>query len=89
MVSSMKRLSLLFIIITLIFDLFSQAPDLINYQAILRDAGGQILHDIRRAQTKLDFFAICRRHLDHKKPMLLEPFTPELHSKDVVAGCHT
>ena len=60
-----------------------------NYFGLGIDAGGQFLHDIRRAQNKLDFFAICRRHLDHKRPMLLEPFTPELHSKDVVAGCHT
>tara|TARA_B100000965_G_scaffold404686_1_gene436215 strand:+ start:278 stop:1336 length:1059 start_codon:yes stop_codon:yes gene_type:complete len=60
-----------------------------NYFGLGIDADGQFLHDIRRTKSKPDFFSICRRHLDHKRPMLLEPFTPKLHSKDIVAGCHT
>ena len=60
-----------------------------NYFGLGIDADGQFLHDIRRTKSKPDFFSICRRHLDHKRPMLLEPFSPKLHSKDIVAGCHT
>ena len=60
-----------------------------NYFGLGVDAKGRFLHDIRRAQTKSDFFAICREHLDHDEPMPLEPYTPELQSLDVVAGIHT
>ena len=60
-----------------------------NYFGLGVDADGQFLHGIRRAQNKLEFFAVCRQHLNHKRAMPLEPFTPKLHSKDVVAGCHT
>lgn len=35
--------------------------------------GADFLHDIRRASTKADFFAICCRSLDHENPMALEP----------------
>jgi tRNA-dihydrouridine synthase B len=31
------------------------------------------LHDIRRCSTRAEFFDICRRHLDHGRPMALEP----------------
>jgi tRNA-dihydrouridine synthase B len=31
------------------------------------------LHDIRRCSTRPEFFEICRRHLDHDRPMALEP----------------
>jgi nifR3 family TIM-barrel protein len=40
----------------------------------------QFLHDIRRVNTRKDFFRICREHLDHDRPMPLEPqaiTTPE------------
>jgi len=60
-----------------------------NYFGLGVDPDGRFLHDIRRAQTKADFFAICREHLDHAEPMPLEPYTPELRSRDVVAGVHT
>jgi nifR3 family TIM-barrel protein len=33
----------------------------------------QFLHDIRRVTTKDEFFRICRDHLDHNRPMPLEP----------------
>ena len=59
-----------------------------NYFGLGVDAKGRFLHDIRRAQTKADFFAICA-NLDHDEPMPLEPYTPELQSRDVVAGIHT
>lgn len=35
--------------------------------------GGQFLHQIRRCQTREDFFRICREFLDHNDPMPLEP----------------
>lgn len=38
----------------------------------LADAAG-FLHDIRRCTAKADFFAVCRRHLDHGDPMGLAP----------------
>ena len=60
-----------------------------NYFGLGVDANGRFLHDIRRTQTRADFFAICREHLDHNKPMPLDPFSPELKTTDVVAGCHT
>jgi tRNA-dihydrouridine synthase B len=34
---------------------------------------GQFLHDIRRVTTTDDFFRVCREHLDHDRPMKLEP----------------
>ncbi len=35
---------------------------------------GQFLHQIRRCQTRADFFAICRTFLDHTDPLPLVPF---------------
>ena len=60
-----------------------------NYFGLGVDPEGRFLHNIRRAQTKADFFSICREHLDHNEPMPLEPHSPELQSRDVVAGIHT
>jgi len=59
-----------------------------NYFGLGVDSEGRFLHDIRRAQTKNDFFAICREHLDHNESMPLEPYSPKLKSRDVVAGIH-
>lgn len=36
----------------------------------------RFLHQIRRAVTKADFFAICHEFLDHSQPMRLEPGQP-------------
>ena len=36
---------------------------------------GTFLHDIRRVTTRADFFRVCEEHLDHCRPMPLEPFT--------------
>ena len=60
-----------------------------NYFGLGVDPEGRFLHGIRRTQTKADFFAICREHLDHDESMPLEPYSPELKSRDVVAGIHT
>lgn len=35
----------------------------------------QFLNEIRRAQAKAEFFAICERHLGHEEPMALVPRT--------------
>ncbi len=33
----------------------------------------QFLHEIRRVETRADFFRVCTTHLDHDQPMDLEP----------------
>jgi tRNA-dihydrouridine synthase B len=35
--------------------------------------GAEFLHDVRRVATKAEFFALCERHLDHDRPMTMEP----------------
>ena len=47
----------------------------------------EFLHDIRRVTNTADFWAVCRTHLDHDRPMPLEPAadpvpepTPELEA---------
>jgi tRNA-dihydrouridine synthase B len=42
----------------------------------------EFLHDIRRVSTRTDFFAICKRTLDHNEPMPLEPLVPANSSED-------
>lgn len=37
----------------------------------------KFLHDIRRVPTTADFFRICEAHLDHDRPMSLEPVAAE------------
>jgi tRNA-dihydrouridine synthase len=37
---------------------------------------GAFLHVIRRVTTRADFFRVCEAHLDHDRPMPLEPFAP-------------
>ena len=42
---------------------------------------GQFLHEIRRVETREDFFRVCADYLEHGEPLLLEPFpkrAPEL-----------
>ncbi len=39
-------------------------------------------HDIRRVSTRHDFFAICKRTLDHDQPMPLEPLGPANSSEE-------
>jgi hypothetical protein len=33
----------------------------------------QFLYEIRRVDTRHDFFRVCQAHLDHDRPMALEP----------------
>ena len=46
----------------------------LNYIAAGAEPTGQFLHDIRRVNTKSDFFRVCQGFLNHDQPMLLEPF---------------
>jgi tRNA-dihydrouridine synthase len=57
-----------------------------NYLGLGVDPEGRFLHDIRRVQTRADFFAVCERFLDHDEPMPLEPFELKLKERDVVGG---
>jgi len=57
-----------------------------NYLGLGVDAEGHFLHEIRRVQTRADFFAVCESFLDHDDPMPLEPFALRLHDRDVVGG---
>lgn len=58
----------------------------LNYLGLGVEPTGDFLHRIRRAATEEEFFRICAEHLDHDRPMPLEPFTLELGEHDVVAG---
>ncbi len=42
----------------------------------------EFLHDIRRVSTRTDFFAICKRTLEHDEPMPLEPLGPANSSEE-------
>ena len=57
-----------------------------NYLGLGVDSEGRFLHEIRRTQTRGDFFAVCERFLAHDGPMSLEPFSLKLHERDVVGG---
>jgi tRNA-dihydrouridine synthase B len=57
-----------------------------NFIGLGVEPTGEFLHQIRRATTRADFFALCREFLDHDDPMPLEPFTIPLKPTDVMAG---
>ncbi len=59
-----------------------------NYIGIGIEPTGSFLHHIRRAHTEAEFFAHCEEHLDHNRPMPLEPFELDLKASDVLAGQH-
>ena len=44
-----------------------------NFLGVGVEDSEAFLHDIRRCDTRAEFFEICRRHLDHDRPMTLEP----------------
>ena len=51
----------------------SQVQKMKKYTNYLGEGiGPDFLHDIRRVTTKADFFGVCRRALDHGRPMFLE-----------------
>ena len=59
-----------------------------NYIGIGIEPTGDFLHRIRRAKTKIEFFDICETHLNHDRPMPLEPFALTLKPQDILAGQH-
>ena len=46
----------------------------LNYIAAGVEPTGNFLHDIRRVETKAEFFRVCEKFLDHDAPVPLEPF---------------
>ncbi|MBI3882489.1 MAG: tRNA-dihydrouridine synthase family protein [Verrucomicrobia bacterium] len=59
-----------------------------NYLGLGVEPTGKFLHDIRRVTTEADFFRVCEEHLDHDRPMPLDPFALALKETDVMAGEH-
>jgi nifR3 family TIM-barrel protein len=57
-----------------------------NFIGLGVELTGEFLHQIRRATTRAEFFALCRTFLDHGNPMPLEPFPIALKQTDVMAG---
>jgi tRNA-dihydrouridine synthase B len=59
-----------------------------NYLGLGVEPTGRFLHEIRRVNTRADFFRICEEFLNHDQPMPLEPFSLDLKETDVLAGEH-
>jgi tRNA-dihydrouridine synthase B len=59
-----------------------------NYLGLGVEPSGKFLHDIRRVTTESEFFRVCAEHLDHDRPLPLEPFALALKETDVMAGEH-
>ncbi len=60
----------------------------LNYLGLGVDAGGQFLHQVRRVETRDEFFRLCETFLAHDEPMPLEPFSLALKATDLLAGEH-
>ncbi len=59
-----------------------------NYLGLGVESTGRFLHEIRRVNTKADFFHVCEEFLNHDQPMSLEPFSLDLKETDLLAGQH-
>ena len=59
-----------------------------NYLGLGVEPTGRFLHEIRRVDTRADFFRICEEFLNHDQPMPLEPFSLDLKETDMLAGEH-
>jgi nifR3 family TIM-barrel protein len=57
-----------------------------NYVGVGVEPTGQFLHQIRRVATTADLFRVCEEHLNHDRPMPLEPFSLALKQGDLMAG---
>jgi tRNA-dihydrouridine synthase len=57
-----------------------------NYVALGVEPTGHFLDQIRRAETERQFFDLCVAHLDHDRPLPLEPYPVPLGPRDVLAG---
>ena len=60
----------------------------LNFLGLGVEPTGRFLHDIRRVNTRADFFRVCEAFLDHDEPMPLEPFALALAPTDMLAGAH-
>jgi tRNA-dihydrouridine synthase B len=58
----------------------------LNFIGLGVEPTGEFLHQIRRVTARDDFFAQCRKFLEHDEPMPLEPFPIPLKPTDVMAG---
>lgn len=58
----------------------------LNYIGLGVEPSGRFLHEIRRVNTKSDFFRLCHEFLDHSRPMPLEPFDLALKNTDFLCG---
>ncbi len=58
----------------------------LNYLAVGVEPTGKFLHDIRRVTACADFFRVCAEHLDHDRPLPLEPFPMPTPSGDSEAA---
>ncbi|HKS37432.1 MAG TPA: tRNA-dihydrouridine synthase family protein [Verrucomicrobiae bacterium] len=56
-----------------------------NYIGAGVEPTGRFLHEIRRVTTKVGFFGVCREHLDHDRPLPLEPFPAEAREAESVS----
>lgn len=55
----------------------------LNYVAAGAEPTGKFLHDIRRVETKSDFFRVCETFLNHDAPLPIEPFARAATSSEV------
>jgi nifR3 family TIM-barrel protein len=58
----------------------------LNYVAVGAEPTGQFLHDIRRVNTRADFFQVCETFLNHDQPLPLEPFGHPATASEREAG---
>jgi tRNA-dihydrouridine synthase B len=54
-----------------------------NYLGLGIEPTGEFLHQIRRVETKAEFFRVCEQFLNHDQPMPLEPFAPTASRTEV------
>lgn len=52
------------------------------------EPSGRFLDGCRRATTRAELFALWAEHLDHSRPLLLEPFAVPPGERDLPAGVH-
>jgi tRNA-dihydrouridine synthase len=57
-----------------------------NFIGLGVEPTGEFLHEVRRATTRAELFALCGEFLDHDEPMPLEPFAISLNPTEVMAG---
>jgi tRNA-dihydrouridine synthase len=60
----------------------------LNYLGLGVEPTGAFLHAMRRAQGEAELLGLLRKHLDHDRPMTLEPLPIPLGETDLLAGTH-